>query len=266
MYCAGYISELPPRTDLQIVGSEKEYIKSDYSQGDVVYLNKGRESGLYPGAIYYVVRPVGKFRHPFKKKFLGYYVRELGMVRVMEVQERTATAEVTISCDMMTFGDLLKPYEAQVGPSVEENPVLPRYGEGSGGTTGQIVLSTLYHEFLGANQIVYLDLGHRQGIRPGDQFTIFRKINRREGVVRFRDDNIATVKKSTGFESDRYEGGELPLEVATSPIPDVVHRRPTLPRKVLGQLVVLKVENNACVALITRSVAEINIGDFVERN
>ena len=263
VYCTGYISELPPRTDLELVGSEKENIKSYFSQGDVVYVNRGRESGLYPGAVYYVVRPVGKFRHPFKNKFLGYYVRELGMVRVLEAHDHTATAEVTVSCDMMTFGDLLKPYETVAAPSLSDVGPLPRYGEGSGGTTGQIVLATLFHEFLSANQVVYLDLGHRQGVRPGDLFTIFRSINRREGVVHYRDDDLA-VKKSGGFESDRYEGGELPFD-SNVQIPDVVGSRPTLPRKVLGQLVVLKVENNACVALITRSVAEINIGDFVER-
>ncbi|HEU4390114.1 MAG TPA: hypothetical protein VFV34_20090 [Blastocatellia bacterium] len=263
IYCTGFISELPPRADLELVGAEKENIKSVFSQGDIVYLNQGRQSGLYPGAVYYVVRPIGKFHHPFKNKLLGYYVRELGMVRVLEVHDHTSTAEVTVSCDMMTFGDLLKPFETVPAPPAPNSGPLPRYGEGTGGTTGQIVLSPLFHEWLGANQIVYLDLGNRQGIRPGDQFTIFRSINRREGVVHYRDDDLA-IKRTTGYESDRYEGGELPFE-PTVQIPDVVGRRPTLPRKVLGELVVLKVENNACVAIITRSVAEINIGDWVER-
>jgi hypothetical protein len=264
IYCTGFISELPPRTDLQIVGSEKENIKSLFSLGDVVYLNKGREAGLYPGALYYVIRPVGKVRHPFTKKKLGYFVRELGMVRVMEVQDRTATAEVAVSCDMITFGDSLRAFEAQTAPGLADEKPLPRYGEGSGGTTGQIVMSPMFHEFLATNRIVYIDLGHRQGIRPGETFTIFRRVNRREGITKFRDDDVA-AHGSGGFGSDRYRGGDIAIESTPRSIPDVLASRPVMPRKVLGEMVILKVENTASVAMITRSVAEVNVGDFVER-
>jgi hypothetical protein len=89
IYCTGYISEVSPRTDLQVVGAEKENEKDGYSLGDVVYLNKGREAGIQSGAVYYIIRPLDSVKHPFTKKKVGYFVRELGLLRVTEVHERS---------------------------------------------------------------------------------------------------------------------------------------------------------------------------------
>ena len=168
IYCTGFIADISPRADLQIVGAEKENMKVIFAQGDIVFLNRGRRAGIQPGAVYFVIRPVGEVKHPFTKKRLGYYVRELGSLRVIEVGDQTSTAEIAVSCDTIEFGDLLKPYEEYAGPTAGEGRPLPRFGEGSGGTTGQIVMSPGYHEHLSANQVVFIDLGTRQDVHPGD--------------------------------------------------------------------------------------------------
>ena len=46
IYCTGYISEAAPRADLLVIGGEKENELHGYSEGDVVYLNKGRAAGV----------------------------------------------------------------------------------------------------------------------------------------------------------------------------------------------------------------------------
>src|SRR5262249_33974357 len=210
------------------------------------------------------IRPLGEINHPFTKKKLGVYVRELGLVRVLETQAKTSTAEITVSCDTIEFGDLLKPYEAYTGPGPRDARPLPRYAEGSGGVTGQIVLSPGYREYISANQIVFIDLGHRQGIEPGDYFTIYRKIGHSEGVTKPPEDNI--VKQRSGdFGSNRYRGGEISNSATNVPHGEVLRKRTEIPRKVLGEMIVLKVESTTAVALITRTTAEVNIGDFVER-
>lgn len=265
IFCTGFISDLPPRTDLQIVGAEKENMKITYAQGDAVFLNKGRGSGIQPGAVYYIIRPLGEVKHPFTKKKMGYYVRELGALRVIEVQDQTSTAEILISCDTVEFGDLLKPYERYEGPSPRDARPLPRYGEGSGGTSGQIVMSPGYHENLSANRVVFIDIGDRQDVRPGDYFTIYRETGRREGITNVPQDKI-TKSKSDGFGSDRYRGGEFSVEGTHTSREKVMKTRPDVPRKVLGELIVLKVEKTTSVALITRTTAEVNIGDHVERS
>ena len=264
IYCTGFISETPLRPDLQVIGADRENFKSSFWQGDVVFLNKGREGGVQPGAVYYVIRPLGEVKHPFKKKKLGHLVRELGMLRVLEVHEKTSVAEIIISCDTITFGDMLKPYEEYQGPDPRDAHPLPRYGEGSGDVTGQIVMSPNYSEYLAANRVVYIDLGSRQDVRPGDYFTIFRQIGRSERIATMPKDDIVR-ERSDGYGSKHYKGGDFSIESGRVPQDKVFRTRPAIPRKVLGEMVVLKVEKTTAVALITRTNAEINIGDFVER-
>jgi hypothetical protein len=250
---------------MQVVGGDKENQQNAFAQGDVVFLNKGRKAGVQPGAVYYILRPLGEFQHPFKKKKLGHFVRELGMLRVFEVQEHTATAEITVSCDSVELGDVVKPYEEQVGPSPRDARPLARYGEGSGGTKGQIVMSPTFREYLAANHVVYIDLGTRQGVRPGDYFTIYRKINSREGIAKMPDYDVINGHDA-GYGSRRWKGGEYANSATRESRGKVKRERPEIPRKVLGELIVLKVNRTAAVALITRTNAEVNIGDFIERS
>ncbi len=265
IYCTGFIADTPPRADLQVVGAEKENVKLTFAQGDVVFLNRGRGAGVQPGAVYYIIRPVGEVNHPFAKKKLGYLVRELGLLRVVEVGDQTSTAEITVSCDTVEFGDLLKPYEEYAGPNFGDARPLPRFGEGSGGTTGQIVMAPGFHENLSANRVVYIDVGTRQDIHPGDLFTIFREIGSGEGITKTPHDKVVK-SRSSGYEGDRYHGGKYSIQGTRVPLEQVLRDRPPLPRKVVGELVVIKVEKGASVALITRTTAEVQIGDMIERS
>jgi hypothetical protein len=265
LYCTGFIADNPPRVDMQVVGAEKENQKVTFAQGDVVFLNRGRGAGVQPGAVYYIIRPVGMVNHPFKKEKLGYLVREVGLLRVVEVGNETSTAEITVSCDTIEFGDVLKPYEEYAGPNVGEARPLPRFGEGSGGTTGQIVMAPGFHENLSANRVVYIDLGTRQDVRPGDVFTIYREIGAGEGITRTPRDKVVK-NRSKGYSGDRFHGGEYSIQGTRVPLQQVMRERPQLPRKVLGELVVLKVEKGTSVAMITRTMAEVQIGDSIERS
>ena len=265
IYCTGFISDVAPRVDLQVVGAEQENLKATFAQGDVVFLNRGRRAGIQPGAVYSIIRPLGEMNHPFTKKRLGYYVREIGMLRVIEVVDQTSTAEITVSCDTVEFGDVLKPYEEYLGPNAGEARPLPRFGEGSGGATGQIVMSPGFHENLSANRVVFIDLGTRQDVHPGDLFTIYREIGRREGITNVPQDKIVK-DRSSGYESDRLRGGEHSIQGTRISPEQVLRERPPMPRKVLGELVVIRTEKSTSVAMITRTTAEVQIGDRIERS
>ena len=136
--------------------------------------------------------------------------------------------------------------------------------EGTNGARGQLIMSPRQHEYLAAHQVVYIDLGYRQGIRPGDHFTIYRKVGKSEGTSQYHDYKVSS---NTGrdYGSNRYRGGEFSTEGAYQTHEEVLDTRPKLPRKVLGELVVVKVDNSTAVAMITRTVAEVNIGDSIER-
>jgi hypothetical protein len=265
VYCTGYIADAMPSTDLQIIGAEQENMKVTFAQGDVVFLNRGRGAGIQSGAAYFIIRPLGEFKHPFSKKKMGFYVREVGLLRVLEVQERTATAQILVSCDTVEFGDLLKPYEEIAPPAARDERPLPRYSEGSNETTGQIIMAPGFHEQLSANRVVYVDLGRQQNVQPGDYFTIYRQTGPAEGVTKTPKYDIVQ-KRSKEYGSDRYEGGEYSVQATNKPFEKIMKERPPVPHKVLGELIVLKVENHTCVAMITRTTAEVTVGDFVERS
>ncbi len=267
LYCTGYISDLPPTKDVQVIGGEGENFQYAFSTGSILYLNRGREDGIQSGAVYYIIRPVGEVKHPFKKKKtrVGTLVRELGMLRVTEVQASTATAEIIVACDSVYLGDLLRPYEEIVSPAPRDAQPLPRYAEASGGVTGQIIMSPQYREYLAANQVVYLDLGKKDGLQPGDYFTIYRKIGSRERVAHMKEYNVVE-KHNRDYQSDQYRGGEVSNGATRKSRHKVIDDREKLPRKVMGELVILRVENSTAVAMITRTTAEVNIGDHVEKS
>jgi hypothetical protein len=267
LYCTGYISDLAPKKEMQIIGGEMENFQYTFSQGDVVYLNRGRENGIQSGAVYYVIRPVGTVNHPFKRKKtkVGTLVRELGMIRVLEVQGSTATAEIVVACDSIMFGDLLKPFEEIASPAERDGQPLPRFAESSGGITGRIILSPHYREYLSANQVVYLDIGKKDGLQPGDYFTIYRKVGRNERVAHMKDYNVVN-EHSPDYDSDQFRGGEYSNQAHRKARQEVIDDREKIPRKVMGEMVILRVEKSTAVAMITRTVAEVNIGDWVEKS
>ena len=126
-------------------------------------------------------------------------------------------------------------------------------------------MSPGFHENLSANRVVFIDLGTRQDVHPGDSFTIYREIGAREGITNTPKDSVMK-RRSDGYESDRFRGGEYSIQATRVPQHTVLRERPQLPRKVLGELVVLKVEKAASVALITRTTAEVQIGDLIQRS
>lgn len=266
VYCAGYITESTSWPDLHIVGAERENFQNSYGQGDIVFIDKGREQGIRPGQTYYVIRPLGKMKHPFTKKKVGTYVREVGMIRVIHVYDKTSTAEVTISCDLIELGDSLKIYEERLAPAPRMGQPLPRHGESTEDVKGQIILSRHNREFVAANDIVYIDIGERQGVREGDYFTVYHKITSDwENVAKYPQDKIYN-KRSDGYQSDHWRGGEFSNQSLAKEREKVLKDRPAIPRKVLGEIVILRVERGTAVGLVTRTVGEVNVGDRVERS
>ena len=266
VYCAGYISESSSWPDLHIVGAERENLKHSYEQGDIVFLDKGREHGVRPGQTYYIIRPIDKMKHPFTGKKIGTYVHEVGMVRVLQVNDRTSTAEVTVSCDPVELGDYLRVYEERVAPAPRPAQPLPLHGESSGDISGQIIGARHNREYLAANDIVYLDLGERQGVKEGDYFTVYHKISSDwENIAKYPNDKIYN-KRSDSYQSDHYRGGEFSNQSLAKERQKVLDDRPSIPRKVLGEVVILRVEKGTATGLVTRTAGVVNVGDKVERS
>jgi hypothetical protein len=277
LYCGGFIQYAPAPNKLQIVGGEEEQEQRIYSQGDYVYINAGSNQGVVAGQEFSVVRPRGQFTSDFtrKKGWLGVYTMELGRLRVVDVKERVSVAQVTFACETMLLGDLLRGANERVAPFARNEVELNRFANPTGKQQGRIILARDFRESPSVNEIVYIDLGTEDNIRPGDYFTIYRRVGT-GNVTRFKDEEVA-VSANSGFESERFKGGKFGTQAQrvqepnttgvygpTVTTPDVKGSRPPLPRKIVGELVILSVQQRTATAVITRVAQEVHTGDYVE--
>ncbi|HEV7859612.1 MAG TPA: hypothetical protein VGO91_13415 [Pyrinomonadaceae bacterium] len=276
-YCGGYIQSESVQGSMQVVGGEQEQERHHYGQGDYVYLDGGAQQGVRAGQEFAIFRPRGRFSSKWSKKKgkLGVYVQELGQLRVVSVKDHVSVAIITESCEAVQFGDLLKPVAQRVVPTqrVEAAP-LDRFSEPSGKQGGRIVLARDNREALSKDFVVYIDLGTEDNIKAGDYFTVYRPVG--AGNLTHNSDEELSVNARDGFESRKYQGGKFSnkatrvkdpngdIKGPTIKTPEIKRGRPALPRKVVGELVVLNVQSRTATAVITRVAQEIHTGDFVE--
>ncbi len=277
LMCGGFIQYAPAPNGIQIVGGEEEQEQRVYSSGDYVYINVGSHDGVRVGQEYLAVRPRGQFKSKFSKKkgWLGVFTQEIGTLRVLTVKEYVSVAMVTSSCDTLLLGDLLRAKPQRVAPLSKAEGNIDRFADPSGKPNGRIILSRDAREMPTKDQIVFIDLGSEDNVRPGDALTIYRRLGR-GNVTRFRDEEVAKAA-SSGFESDVFKGGRFSNQAQRvkdangngiyGPIvssPGIKSDRPKMPRKIVGEMVILSVQQRTATAVITRIAQEVHTGDYVE--
>lgn len=277
LVCGGFIQYAPAPNDRQIVGGEEEQEQRIYSQGDYVYINTGANDGVIEGQEFLVVRPRGQYqsKRSSKSGWLGVYTQEVGILRVVSVKDRVSVAVVKVSCDDLLIGDLLRSAPQRVAPLARTGSKFDRFANPSGKQNGRIVLARDGREVLSKDQIVYIDLGTEDNLKPGDYLTIYRPVGH-GNILHYNDYNVVSPAIS-GFESEEYKGGQFSNmaqrvnEANTTGIygpitssPKVQSKRPPMPRKIVGELVVLSVQQRTATAVITVVAQEILTGDFVE--
>lgn len=265
LYCAGYIRATPPPSGIKIIGGEEENRIAHFGQGDVVYLDAGHSQNIRAGMLLSITRPKGKFRSPYKRsggRDLGVLVRELGVMRVIAVQEKTATARIVVSCSDIQLGDLLVTFTERSSPATDVSQPIPRYQPAEGQYAGRIVLQREQHEAIGPRDVVYLDLGSEEGVKIGATFTIYRKQPDDANIFNFNDDDI-TLRQSSDYESDKFKGGKYSNDHPYESRQRVKNTRPTIPQKIVGELTVIAVEGKSATAVVTRTTQEIHTGDWI---
>jgi hypothetical protein len=282
LYCAGYIKyeRLPHMPE--IVGAEEEQEQRTLSDGDIVYLDAGSQQGIKEGQNFQIIRPRGDVKDVHKKKvgFVGTYVQDVGQLQIFKVRENTSAARITFSCDMILLGDLLAPVPERESPLQRAEGTMDRFADPSGKQTGRLMMAKDSREMLTRNDIVYIDLGTEDQIKRGDYLTIYRPLG--TGNITRIDNEEGARSRSKGFQSDRYRGGGFSNQASRSkdetafvhsegryrhrPITSkqVKRDRPLMPRKIVGEMVVIDVQTRTATAIITRVASEVHTGDWVE--
>ncbi|HEX7315982.1 MAG TPA: FlgT C-terminal domain-containing protein [Pyrinomonadaceae bacterium] len=273
--CGGFIEQTPQAAVGQIVGAEQEAERRIFAEGNLVYIDAGAQAGVRAGQEFTVVRPRGQFRSKFslKKGSLGVYTQEVGRLRVVRVRDRVSVAEVRTACGDLLVGDLLRPAQDRDAPDARAETALDRFAEPSGRQSGRLVLARDGREVVTRDDVVFVDLGAEDGVKVGDYLTVYRP----EGhgrLVNHGDEQAANARR--GFESEEFQGGGFSNQTQrvrdvngskyeeTVKTPAVRRTRPAVPRKVVGELVILRVEGRTATAVVTRIAQEIHTGDAVE--
>ena len=168
LYCSFYILD-EDEPDLKIFGAEREYERVQFNNGDIVYINKGRNDGIEEGQMFMALevgQPIPGY---------GPLVHQRGRVRVVALEENTASARVEKACGPVMVGNYLVPFEEKEGrmgkdlgynvPPFENN-----------GLKGEILY--LKDDFVqaGSGAWALLNLGEIDGIQLGQQLVVYRKL------------------------------------------------------------------------------------------
>lgn len=282
LFCAGYIRYQRFGQTPEIVGAEEEQEQRTYSDGDVVYLNAGSRHGLKEGQTFQIIRPRGDVKGVHRQKigFLGTYVQDVGQLEVFKVREQTSAAKITFTCDPALLGDLVVELPVRESPLQRAEGNLDRFADPSGKQVGRLMMARDSRELLTKNDIVYIDLGGEDNVKRGDYLTIYRPLGT-GNITRFDNEEMAR-NRATGFQSERFRGGGISSqgsrakdETAVVDVPgryryrpitskEVKDDRPPMPRKIVGEMVILDVQTRTATAIITRVASEVHTGDWVE--
>jgi hypothetical protein len=282
LFCAGYIRYQRFGHTPEIVGAEEEQEQRTYADGDIVYINAGSRQGIKEGQRFQIIRPRGDVKGVHRKKigFLGTYVQDIGQLQVFKVREDTSAAKVTFTCDAALLGDLLVDIPVRESPLQRPYAHLDRFADPTGKQTGRLMMAKDSREMLTKNDIVYIDLGGEDNVKRGDYLTIYRPLG--TGNLTRVDNEEMARNRATGFQSDRYRGGGIGNQASRAkdetafvdvdgryryrPITsrEVKKDRPAMPRKIVGEMVIIDVQSRTATAIITRVANEVHTGDWVE--
>ncbi|HYS05053.1 MAG TPA: LysM peptidoglycan-binding domain-containing protein [Candidatus Dormibacteraeota bacterium] len=243
--CSGFIAPREERPDY-FISNQVEEAKVGLTEGDILYLNRGKANGhVEPGTEYSAIEREGEVRHPITHKFLGYYYRRLGTVKVLAAQETTAIATISMACDEIRTGQALVPLlvtvlPARMAPPFDQLTVVPPDKD-----TGYVVHVKDNQERASPGQIADIDMGYEDGLKPGDFLTVFLPSEPFDKLPRIKYNYQINNRRFQNPKNWKDDNNNLP------------------PVKVIGQLVVLFAEKNTATVKILNAIREIEIGDSI---
>jgi hypothetical protein len=262
IYCAGFLTKDRVPDVNYVNGGLETPTSTKFEIGELVYL---AGSGYQAGQLFSVVREVRDVNeyeiYPGQRKVLaaaGRPYAEIGRVRVVDTRSRSAIAQVELSCDPINPGDVVLPF-------VEKPPVtfhvpghFDRFAPANGKLSGRVVLGKDFDSELGTGMKLYMNVGANQGVKVGDYFRVVRSYT---ATLHDPVDSLSfkaqtsedTQMRPPTFEADRFTRTKGPnIHVGD------------LPRRAVGEVVVLNVTPTASSAMIVFALEDVYAGDTVE--
>jgi outer membrane protein OmpA-like peptidoglycan-associated protein len=254
LYCGGFITNQSISEKMYVAAGWDTPHQTKFSDREYIYLTGG---GFQEGATYYIVR---KLKDPnryedFKGQTrainaVGQPYADIGHVSIVRgggVRGETAIAVVDFTCEPIVPGDVAIPFVERTQPEFRPTPFDP-YVPPNGKLIARIVMGRDFDQFIGTGRAVYLNVGAQKGVKVGDYFHAFRTYPQTNEDQVDRISYQATTTEDTQKKPPTFAKGRLG----------------ELPRRVLGDMVVLNVTPTSATAMVTFALQDIMVGDGVE--
>jgi hypothetical protein len=252
MYCSGFITTERVPDKIFVAAGHNTPDQSRYAgKSDVIFLHG---PGLKEGERYQIVRHVRDTNHyeiyPGQKSAVhnaGEPYFEMAIVQVNEVQKDTGIATFELSCADVMPGDVAIPLVERDAPPFRKVS-LERYAPPSGKPQGRILMAKEFDSFLGSKYKAYVSIGADKGIKPGDYLRATRTYS-----YTYHDAEAGLSRKASEYEDTQVNPQKLPSGDVSS-----------LPRRTLGDMIVLQVHAKSATAMVLTALEDIHVGDGVE--
>ena len=203
-----------------IVGSKEEKIM--LGTLDEAYVEFPKNKPFQVGERYTIYHPTREVKHPVTGKTLGRMVEILGEGEVRAVTDgHIARIAIIDSVNPIERGFLVGPLRRQF------KIVQPKADQAN--LQGVVVATLKPRELIGAENLVFLDRGRKDGVEIGNRFLVTR-----------RGDGYQPIRASGPVDDRRF------------------------PRETIAEVIVVDLRDHIATAFVTRSTKEARVGDRVE--
>jgi hypothetical protein len=203
-----------------IVGSREEKIM--LGTLDEAYVQFKAKAPMRAGEKYSVYKPIKTVKHPVTGKRLGEIVQIFGEVEIRSVTDgKIARATIIDSTDPIERG-------YKVGPLRRQFKIVDPVANATD-HEGVVVDTLRPISLIGAEHLIFLDKGKKDGVQVGNRFLIVR-----------RGDGYQPVLSAGPVDDKRF------------------------PRETIAEAMVIDLRNGIATALVTKSTKEARVGDRVE--
>ncbi len=262
IYCAGFISKDRIPDANYVNGGLETPTSTKFEIPEVVFLS-GR--GYQVGQLYSIIRElrdVNEYEiYPGMRKLLaaaGHPYGEIGRVRVVDTRSHSAIAQVEFSCDPINPGDVAVPFVERPSIAFRAPARFDRFAPANGKLSGRIVLGRDFDGFLGTGMKVYMNVGSNQGVKAGDYFRVVRSYTATLGDPVDSLSFNAQTSEDTQMRPPTFEANRFTKTKGAN-----IHVG-DLPRRAVGEVVVLNVTPTASSAMIVFALEDLHGGDGVE--
>ena len=189
LYCSFFVMD-NDEPEARIIGAEREYERVQFNNGDIVYINQGRNDGIEEGQMFQVLE-VGTVSTEY-----GPLAFKRGRLRVIALEENTSSARVEKACGPVMVGNHLVPFEeieGRMGKDLGYN--VPPY-EGVGLRGSLIYLQRDFFQ-IGTGAWGLINLGESDGLQIGQQLVVYRKIHKDTPLFVFANIVVIDTQKRT---------------------------------------------------------------------